>query len=166
MNEAALRGLALRWALPEDVKVIAATWLNSARRAWHREPDAVLPGLEKHAKTIAEARKRMARALAKRDKSAAVREEHLLDALFDREFKLEIQRELLICPAAVLYDKTCPILVIGWAHARAVGLGNWVYVKEKYRRIGYGAGLFKAIAAPAEARMMTRAGRWLMTSTT
>ena len=157
-----LNGLALRWALPQDVKVIGATWLNSARAAWYREPGAILPIPDRFSKTINETRTRMSRAIQIRDNTAATRERHLLDAIFDGEFKLAIQRELFICPPVVLYDLHSPILVLGWASAHAVNEGNWVFVKERYRRLGYGIGLYRAIGSPTIARMLTRSGQALM----
>jgi hypothetical protein len=166
-----------RWALPEDVKRIAADWYLSANCAWfytpkgdpqpfewkwHADPSVKLPlPLSALGPTIDRALKGLRIGERNKDKSLIAAQKRFLEAIFRNEMQRIIHDELLKVPPLVAFDKAAPELVVGWAHVLP-GVANWVYVRQSQRRLGIASRLLGALGNPNRYAMMTSAGARLV----
>jgi GNAT superfamily N-acetyltransferase len=149
-------GMGFRWAQPEDVKFVAASWLTSAKDAWFKE-GAKMPLPDSLRETVRASKRRLKFAIQASDTTAEVVERRLLEALFDSEMKLFIASSLWKVPPLVIFDEETPRFVLGWIHCLP-GWVNYVYVKHAFRGRGFARALLKALNGGPEYTAMTRAG--------
>jgi len=151
-------GMNFRWALPEDVKFIASSWLTSAFDSWLKSTEGVqMPLSIRVLETARKSKRRLKFARQSKDRTAEVTELRLLEALFMTEMKLFVASSLWKVPALVLFDVEHPKFVLGWIHA-VPGCVNFIYVKHAFRERGFGRALLNALKAGPRYTAMTRAG--------
>jgi hypothetical protein len=189
-EELSRAGIGFRWALPLDLKFVAASWLTSAKDAFIKQ-GALLP-LSEHA-AVAAKRSARHRAIAQRyidsiehqlenwtgtntpqekrlqsllaaQQEKEYRARLLTHGVLDADLKPFIGRQLEAVPPVVLYDEETPDFLIGWMHGLP-GVVNYVYVKQNFRDRDYAKFLLRGLGFTPESRYtaMTRAGQRIWT---
>jgi GNAT superfamily N-acetyltransferase len=96
--------------------------------------------------------------LDKGDKTSATRETQLLRRIFLSEMAWFVTEQLDLCPALTMYDEETPKFIIGWIHC-VPGTVNFVYVRRRFQRRGYGTDLLHAFdLGKYTCTSMTKAG--------
>lgn len=128
-------GLAVREALPEDLKFIVSSWFASQREQFmDNKIENPFPHLEKAIKQ------------ARVDNNL-----QLLKTIFQREMKLKIANGLFQIKPIVVFDTQYPGVIVAWVCANQQ-TAHYVYTKQSFRRLGIAMNLLRMVASKSSTK--------------